>query len=132
MSHSLIYIIIIFIGVCLIGVILHLLIHKKLSESNAMLWLFIGLVVVLAGLFPKLVERLSGFFFITYPPAFVFTVAIIILLFIVLKNTINISELTAKLQDTATEASILQYEIDDLKRQLETLKKQNTNGIDET
>lgn len=114
-----VYIGIILVGICLIGIILHLLVKKKLNESNAVLWIFIGLLVVLSGIFPRVVQRLSNFFLITYPPAFVFTIAIIILLFIVLQNTIINSELTAKVQEAATEISILKQELDEYKKEME-------------
>lgn len=114
-----VYIGIILVGICLIGIILHLLVKKKLNESNAVLWIFIGLLVVLSGIFPRVVQRLSTFFLITYPPAFVFTIAIIILLFIVLQNTIINSELTAKVQEAATEISILKQELDEYKKEME-------------
>lgn len=120
-----VYLGIILVGILLIGIILRLLVKKKLNESNAVLWIFIGLLVVLSGIFPRVVQRLSAFFLITYPPAFIFTIAIIILLFIVLKNTIIISELTAKVQETATEMSILNQELNEYKKIME--QRFNTN-----
>lgn len=119
MSYILIYGIIVVVGMLLIGMILWLLVHKKLNETNAILWIFIGLVIMLAGFFPKLVKGLSGFFSITYPPALIFTIAIIIVLFIVLKLSIQITELTAKTQDMTSEISILKHELIELKEQLE-------------
>jgi hypothetical protein len=119
MLSFLIYAIMIAAGMFLIGLILWLLVHKKLNEPNAILWIVIGLVIMLAGLFPKMVVRMSKFFYIIYPPALVFTIAIIILLFIVLKLSIQITELTAKLQDMASEAVILKHELLEYKQQLE-------------
>ena len=118
MLGYLIYLIIILIGIAIECIIFHLLVKKRLNESNSLLWIFIGFIVILSGVFPAIVVRVSGVLHITYPPALVFMVAIIILLFIILKNTINISELSAKVQETATEVSILQYEINELKAQL--------------
>lgn len=117
-----IYISIVLVGLLLIIGILRFLVKKRLNESNAILWLCIGIIIILAGLFPKVVEKLSHLFLITYPPAFVFTVAIIILLLIVLKNTIIISELSAKVQETAMEVSILTYEILKKQKELEQLQ----------
>lgn len=120
-----VYITIIFVGVFLIAFILRLLMKKRLNESNALLWLFIGLIIVLAGLFPKIVVELSDFFKISYPPALIFTFSIIILLLIVLKNTITISELTAKMQQTAMEVSILKKEIINKEGYIKELESSN-------
>lgn len=125
--YNIIYLTIIISGLCLVGVILSLLVNKKLNESNAVLWLYIGVVIILAGLFPKAVVKLSDIFYITYPPALIFTAAIIILLFIVLKNTIDISLLSARMQETATETSILKHEIDELKKELDQLRQNKKN-----
>lgn len=119
MLYFLIYTIIIATGLFLIGLILRLLVHKKLNEPNAILWIVIGLVIMLAGIFPKLIVKLSDFFYITYPPALVFTIAIIILLFIVLKLSIQITELTAKTQDMASEVTILKQELMEYRQQSE-------------
>lgn len=126
-----VYFLIILVGVCLISIILRLLVKKKLNESNAVLWIFIGFIIILAGIFPSLVTKLSNFFLITYPPAFVFTVAIIILLFIVLKNTIINSELTAKIQETAMETSILRQELHEVKKKLDHLQHQKDENKNE-
>ncbi len=125
--YNMIYIAIIISGLCLIGVILSLLVNKKLNESNAVLWLYIGVVIILAGIFPKAVVKLSDIFDIKYPPALIFTAAIIILLFIVLKNTIDISLLSARMQETATEISILKHEISELKKELENSGQNKKN-----
>ena len=119
--HYLIYAIMVAAGIFLVGLILWLLVNKKLNESNAILWILIGLVIILAGFFPKIVEQLSGFFYITYPPAFIFTIAIIILLFIVLKLSIEITGLIAKTQDMTSELSILKLELN--KKNKELLKQ---------
>ncbi|HCX65194.1 MAG TPA: hypothetical protein DHN33_08295 [Eubacteriaceae bacterium] len=118
-------------GVGLIVLILQFLVRKKLNESNAVLWLIIGGVIIISGLFPGLVYRLSALFRITYPPAFVFTVAIIILLFIVLKNTIIISELYAKVHETAMEISILRLELDRKDKQLQEVRSKKRKEVEE-
>lgn len=130
MFGNLIYVIIILIGILIEFVIFHLLVKKRLNESNSLLWIFIGFIVILSGLFPSIVVGLSGAFKITYPPALVFMAAIIILLFIILKNSIHISELSAKVQESATQVSILQYEINELKIQLQEENKKIRDRVD--
>lgn len=120
MLYLLIYALITASGAFLIGLILRLLVQKKLNETNAILWIVIGIVIMLSGLFPKSVVVLSNWFFITYPPAFVFTLAIIILLFIVLRLSIQIADFSARLQDMASEVSIMKYEMHKMSAGLKT------------
>lgn len=130
MLGYLIYIIIILIGIALECVIFRLLVKKRLNESNSILWIFIGFIVILSGIFPAIVVKISGIFRITYPPALVFMAAIVILLFILLKNSIHISELSAKVQEAATEVSILQYEINELKAQINEKNNKLQDRVD--
>lgn len=74
------------------------------------------------GLLSKNCRTTVRVFYITYPPAFIFTIAIIILLFIVLKLSIEITGLIAKTQDMTSELSILKLELNKNKELLEQHK----------
>ena len=117
-----VYIAIVLVGIFFIFAILRFLVKKKLNESNALLWLCIGVIILLAGLFPGAVVKLSNLLSITYPPALVFTGAIIILLFIVFKNSMINSEITAKVQEIAMEIAILEHQLSEKENELEELK----------
>ena len=103
-------IIVILIGVTVIWVVLDMLVKKKFNESNAVLWLIIGLIAIVFGCFPHLITMLSRQVGFNYPPAYLFGFAIIVLLLIVFKSTITISTLTSKTQELAMHVSLLNEE----------------------
>jgi hypothetical protein len=98
-------------GAVLIYSTMRLLIKKKMTETNSILWFLIGFVTILAGCCPKIVVYLASVLWIEYSPALVFTVAILILLLIVFKNTITISELIHQVQELAIELSVAEEEL---------------------
>lgn len=121
--YRFIYMFMVVIGVLLIYITMHQLIKKKMTEVNSILWFLIGLVTILAGCFPKIVTYLAAKLDIQYSPAFVFMLAILLLLLIVFENTVMISGLTAQVQETALELSIAEEELERLKKLLEVEQK---------
>jgi hypothetical protein len=110
-------------GIALIYSTMRLLIKKRMTEANSVLWFLIGIVTILAGCCPEIVVYLASALSIEYSPALVFTVAILILLLIVFQNTATISELTNQVQELAIEMSIVEEE---LKRLREEKKPDDT------
>ncbi len=110
-------------GIVLIYITMQELIKRKMTEVNSILWFLIGFVMILAGCFPKIVRYFAEKLDILYPPAFVFMLAILLLLLIVFENTIVISELTMQVQETALELSIAEQELEKLKRDIQQKKE---------
>ena len=131
--YRFIYMFMVIMGMTLIYITMRQLIKRKMTEVNSILWFLIGFVTILAGCFPKIVTYLAGKLDIQYSPAFVFMLAILLLLLIVFENTVVISGLTAQVQETALELSIAEEELEKLKRQLEMEQrtKQEDNAYKE-
>lgn len=121
--YHFIYIFMIIMGIVLICITMQELIKRKMTEVNSILWFLIGFVMILAGCFPKIVRYFAEKLDILYPPAFVFMLAILLLLLIVFENTIIISELTMQVQETALELSIAEQELEKLKRDIQQKKE---------
>ncbi len=121
--YHFIYIFMIIMGIVLIYITMQELIKRKMTEVNSILWFLIGFVMILAGCFPKIVRYFAEKLDILYPPAFVFMLAILLLLLIVFENTIVISELTMQVQETALELSIAEQELEKLKRDIQQKKE---------
>ncbi len=121
--YHFIYIFMIIMGIVLICITMQELIKRKMTEVNSILWFLIGFVMILAGCFPKIVRYFAEKLDILYPPAFVFMLAILLLLLIVFENTIVISELTMQVQETALELSIAEQELEKLKRDIQQKKE---------
>ncbi len=121
--YHFIYIFMIIMGIVLIYITMQEFIKRKMTEVNSILWFLIGFVMILAGCFPKIVRYFAEKLDILYPPAFVFMLAILLLLLIVFENTIVISELTMQVQETALELSIAEQELEKLKRDIQQKKE---------
>ena len=127
--YRFIYMFMVIMGIFLIYVTMRQLIKKKMTEVNSILWFLIGFVTILAGCFPEIATYFAAKLDIQYSPAFVFMLAILLLLLIVFENTIVISGLTAQVQETALELSIAETELKKLEAllEIEQKKKQKDN-----
>ena len=108
--YRFIYIFMIIAGAALIYSTMRLLIKRRMTEVNSILWFVIGFVTILAGCCPEIVTSLAAKLYIEYSPAFVFMAAILILLLIVFENTVMISDLTSQVQELAIQLSIMEEE----------------------
>ena len=61
--------------------VINLVRTRRLREEFALLWLAMGIVFVLAAIFVDLIDKVSYMLGIEYPPAFLFLMAFIALLF---------------------------------------------------
>ena len=103
------------VGVLTFLFIVRMLVKKNLSESNSVMWLVIGFITLISGIFPDIIAWLSYSVGIAYPPALLFLLAIIILMMIVFKNSMELSKTEAKINDVASTLSILKEENKKLK-----------------
>lgn len=111
-------------GVILIGIILNLLVEKKISESQSILWILIGFLSIVLGLFPKLINIMANKLGIWYAPSLTFLVAYIGLLFIVLRTTVITSVQSNQINELFMEVILVKKENEDLKQELDTLKRE--------
>lgn len=80
---------IILLGLILLGIIIIAAVQKKITEQHALLWIVPCLLIIIGGIFPQLTYFLSDAFHTDYPPAIIFSIAIImayLILFHCFKN----------------------------------------------
>ena len=70
----------VFIGLSLMAIIVFLLVNKKMSESQSVLWFLIGLITIVLGLFPDIIPFVADKLGIWYPPTLSFLIAFLGLL----------------------------------------------------
>jgi len=94
----------VFIIICAIIYIisvLKLLVHKKINERNTIYGLLgIFLIILLASL-PGILDRAAYMLGIDYPPALLFLITVLVLLYMVMKQAGQISELDDKVKELA-------------------------------
>ena len=85
----------------------YLLVKKRNSERNTVLWLLGSLLAFGLSADPGALDTLADWVGVSYPPALLFLVTIVILLFIVLNQSIQISALNAKVKEIGQEVALL-------------------------
>lgn len=110
-------------GLILIGLIIYLMVNKKMTESQSILWIVIGLVTIILGIFPGIIKLVANKLGIWYAPSITFLIAYIGLLFIVLKNTVMISVQTNQINELLMEVTLLNKENEKIKETLDTLER---------
>lgn len=106
-------------GIIIIIGIIRLIVIQKMSEAQAVLWLLIGVITVIVGVFPSIIPALAEKLNIWYPPTIVFVLVSLVLIFIVLSNTIIISEQKNKINELFIQTALLDKEIEQLKARLD-------------
>ena len=111
-------------GVILIGIIFNLMVDKKMSEAQSVLWILIGVVTVFIGIFPKIINIIADKLGVWYPPSLTFLIAYVGLLFIVLKTTVITSIHSNQINELFMEVILIKKENETLKEELEFIKKE--------
>lgn len=99
--------------------ILELVRRRKLREDYSLLWLATGGVLLLLSLSrPALDTIANALGVITYPPAALFAVAILFVLFILLQFSMVLTKLSRENKQIAQQMAILAYELADARQKL--------------
>lgn len=106
-------------GIILILYVIKLMVNRKMTESQSVLWLIIGAAAIILGFFPSIITFIANLLGIWYPPTIVFLIAYIGLLFIVFKNTTAISIQSNQISELFMQIALLSMENEKLKEELE-------------
>lgn len=91
--------IILLLGASFTITVLYLLIKKRINEKSSLLWLIGSIGVLFISLQPKVLDVLAEFIGIDYPPTLLFLMAVIVLLFINLFHSVQITILSYQLKE---------------------------------
>jgi len=115
--------IIIALGIFLLIVIMNAAVHKKISESHALLWIVPCFLIIIGGIFPQVTYVLSDMFHTEYPPAVVFALAIIISYLILFQCFKSLSVLAIKNKELASQAALLTERVRVLEQTVQKLQE---------
>ncbi len=107
-------------GLVMLAFILNLVRRKRLREQYSLLWIFSAVVLVLCAVFTRTVDRLAHLVGIYYPPAFLFLVAILMVLVLQFHFSTVISNLREQNRSLTQDLGILSAEVTALRRALES------------
>ncbi len=102
-------------GLAILLFILNLVRKKQLREQYALLWIVAAVVLCLAAVFIQGIERLSHLVGIYYPPAFLFLIAILMILLLQFHFSTVISNLKEQNKALIQDVGILASELEAMK-----------------
>lgn len=97
-------------------VVTWMLLTRRLREKYAALWLVIALAVLVLGIFPQLLETLTGIFGVQLPANLLFAMAIVLLLGVALHLSWELSQAEDEIRRTAEEVAILRAQMERIER----------------
>jgi hypothetical protein len=106
------------VGLGMLLVVLNMVRGKRLREQYALLWLLSAVVLTLCALFIRQVDTVAHALGIYYPPAFLFLVAIVLLLMLQLHFSTVISDLREQTKSLTQDLGILSAEVRELRKRL--------------
>jgi len=111
----------IFIGLLALAVVIlifWLIRHERLPIRRSLWWLAIAIAIGIFGLFPRLLDQTAGLVGIAYPPALLFTVAILTLLIKLLLEDMEVAAQRRRILRLAQKTAILEQAVHDLQKKL--------------
>lgn len=87
---------------------IYLMTRKKLNERTTILWLFGTVVGLVVAAFPHLLNRAAHLVGVSYPPALLYLVAILVLLTIVIYQSTQIATMDYKLREIGQKVALLE------------------------
>ena len=113
----------IIVGVGLIFYVMGLIVKKRMSDSHSVLWIGIGIVAVILGIFPALIPWIAEMLGIWYAPSILLLVATIGLLLILFRNTIVVSGHADEIHEMTIQIALLKDENEELKAKIEEMER---------
>lgn len=98
-------------GFIFISTIIYLLLKRRLNERHSIYWIAGAAVILAISFFPQILNYLSGIIGISYPPTLLFFSSTMIMVFILLHHSIQVTELQDKVRELAQVLAILRLEV---------------------
>ena len=105
-----------FIGVILFLIIFFLVRRGKLQEKYSLTWFAIGIIVVILGVFPSIIDSIAKLTGINYPPALFFMIAVAVLLIQNLYLFIFASQNEVRIKKLMQQVAVLDKLVEEVQR----------------
>lgn len=86
-------------------------IKQKMIERDSIIWLLLSLVAITLGIWPSILDAFANLIGIEYGPSLLFLISILALFYLVLKQSLMISQMSAKIRELAQRLAIAEGEI---------------------
>jgi hypothetical protein len=118
------------LGLTVLLFVINLVRTKKLKEEFALLWLLTGIVLVLTPLLIDYLDRVAYTLGIEYPPALIFVLAIISVLFVLFQFSMRLSHFSEQIKVLTQELALLRVRLEDLEHTAPRLTDAETREED--
>ena len=99
------------LALVILGIVLWMLLTRRLREKYALLWLVIALAVLVLGLFPELLFGLTDMLGVAVPANLLFALATVLLIGVCLHLSWELSQVEDETRRLAEEVAILRAEL---------------------
>lgn len=96
---------------------------NKLQDKQAFLWIVLGIVGILIGIFLPSINQLVHYLGISYMPTFIYMIAFLVVLYLLVYQTTVISIQQEKVKNVIQELAFLNKKITELTKDREEGKK---------
>jgi hypothetical protein len=100
---------ILLLGVIFIISVVYLLVNRRINERNSFLWLAGSLGILVLAAIPDILEIMADLTGVDYPPTLLFLLSILVILFILLYQSVQISILQDKCRELAQHLAIMNF-----------------------
>lgn len=126
---------IVFFGILLalvmIGVVMWMLLTRRLREKYAVLWLVIGLAVLILGLFPQLLLGLTALLGVQVPANLLFALGGVLTLAVALHLSWELSQAEEEIRRTAEESAILRAQVEEIHTRMQRWESDRHTDVDD-
>lgn len=105
------------IGILAMVLVLSDVKKKKFFEQESFFWVIGALVVLILALFPELIILLANLIGIDYPPSLLFLLAIVFILYLLFRQSKQVSLLKEQVKDLGQKLVVMQKMIDEKERE---------------
>lgn len=102
------------LALVILGVVMWMLLTRRLREKYAALWLVIGAVVLILGLFPQLLLGLTALLGVQVPANLLFALGGVLILGVALHLSWELSQAEEEIRRTAEESAILRAQVEEI------------------
>lgn len=104
----------------ILGLISITFVYKKVkknlfSEKESLLWMLGAILVLVLSIFPKVIDSISLFLNINYSPSLLFLLSILFLVYMVFRQSQDLSQLNSKVKELGQKNAIIEKELNDIK-----------------
>lgn len=118
------------LALIILVVVTWMLLTRRLREKYAALWLVIAFAVLVLGIFPQLLETLTGIVGVQLPANLLFAMAIVLLLGVSLHLSWELSQAEDEIRRTAEEVAILRAQVERVERAIGSKRASGVEDAD--